>query len=158
MVVTKFCVSVAIILSIADFNAGTFVVTDDCLTAICKRNNCDKMVNKPPTDGACGPFYIREREFIESGVQETLKKDYLTCCKEMECSRSCVRAYLMKVAPNCTYPKDPTCQDCARIWWTFEDKDKACRTMNSEAQESLADIAARRVRDYCVKNSPDHCN
>ena len=41
-----------------------FEVDDD---VVCwQRNSCESRVNKPPTDGACGPYYLTPQFFIDA--------------------------------------------------------------------------------------------
>jgi len=122
----------------------TAAISDDCLTCICQRNDCEKRLGKKTTDGVCGPFYISNQYYVDC---DSPGDGWESCCQNMTCSRQCVRTYMDKYAVNCTYPKEPTCKDYTRMHWG--QSRTGCRTDNYVLRESNIASAWTYVGSCC---------
>ncbi|KAI0215834.1 Lysozyme 1 [Lamellibrachia satsuma] len=102
--------------------SGSSAFSDNCLNCICEIEGCRKYVGKEcnwdVNSLSCGPFQIKKDYYTDcyepgSGWQ--------SCTKQMECSKSCVRAYMNRYACRCVVKKahrnaaTMTCQDYARV-------------------------------------------
>lgn len=93
----------------------TAAISTACLSCICHVEGCENNVGKCRMDVgsiSCGPFQIKERYWDDCGRPGD---DYESCTKEMQCSVTCVQAYLRRYTTRCTGGRLPTCEDYARV-------------------------------------------
>lgn len=135
---------ISALLAILVIGSYSFEMTENCLTCICARNDCAGRIGKNATDGVCGPFYISKQYYEDCDRPGT---DYLSCTKEMECSKQCVRRFMAKYAENCTYPRQPRCKDCSRMHWSGSKE--GCRTLDKSLQEQTLQLSNIPLQECC---------
>jgi len=92
---------------------GSF--TNQCLKCICEVEGCASQLNKCRMDVgslSCGPYQIKSPYYTDCSRGKT---DWQQCTKQMTCSENCVRSYMARYAAGCSSPRQPTCQDYARV-------------------------------------------
>ena len=81
---------------------------------------------------------------------------YRNCTTQMECSETCVRAYMDRYASRCTGERAPTCQDFARIHNGGPNGCRKSATLRHWQRVQRCCNQTDTDSGHCDKDSPDH--
>ncbi|KAI0215835.1 Lysozyme 1, partial [Lamellibrachia satsuma] len=97
---------------------GSSGISENCLACICEIEGCSNNLGKCRWDvnsDSCGPFQIKEVYYIDCYEPGS---GWRSCTKQMECSKTCVHAYMRRYGDRCARKAGrsrATCQDYARV-------------------------------------------
>jgi len=88
-------------------------LSDNCMKCICEVEGCENNIGRCNWDVgslSCGPYQIKEPYYVDCGRPGG---GWQPCTKYMNCSETCVRAYMARYAARCQ--ANPTCQTYAMV-------------------------------------------
>ena len=72
--------------------------------------------------------------------------DWKSCTKQMQCSETCVKAYMKRYGSRCTGTPNPTCRDYARI---HNGGPSGCKTSSKPETEKNLQVYWAKVKKCC---------